>query len=647
MNASMTRSNNTSSAYTRSLSMTSSSLLSSNANSIIYKSTSVSTSSSSTSTSSSATNLHAHIPVHSSHSYSSTSLSSTASASTTSATSSSSIVLTASQLPPSFLNGVNFTSSTLSTFCAQSNVSSLSAVQEKDKEREAKEMKERETRTGSLSRPSHSSLHQPLQPQQPMPFRESSASHSNECMQDAKENDADNQAMMNTSSSSMMMMESETSTQQKPSVDAPPTDSEPSSVPASTTGASVYADPEEEESNPNVIDMDVSCCSPMADDEVHSVSDINSLMASVSSSSSPSSLMPMGRCSSTIPANEAHLWSTDYTDQIMAYWFSSELRFHPPSNYLVHQTDLNDKIREILIDWLHEVSVRFRLQNETMFLCVNLLDRFLSKRIVMRKKLQLVGCVCLFLAAKYEEIYIPELKDFLIISADAYDKSQMLHMETIILNTLNFELTTVSSLRFLQRFLNLPGVDRMASQEMDAVLVRLVAMYLLENTLQHSKFLQYKPSTLAASVVYIICNHIHQTTQMHQRAMEAAALEQTQQQSPASDSVFTESSSSSSSSSSSTCSSTSSVPFVWNEVFQNETRHREDELVDCVREIYTTWHALSSREALAMSQQQQQQQSPSGSTSAPAPTHCAVFKKYGKERFGCVNQMQIIAPSWM
>ena len=44
---------------------------------------------------------------------------------------------------------------------------------------------------------------------------------------------------------------------------------------------------------------------------------------------------------------------------------------------------------------------------ETLWIAVNLVDRFLSVRVVSLVKLQLVGVTAMFIAAKYEEILAP------------------------------------------------------------------------------------------------------------------------------------------------------------------------------------------------------------------------------------------------
>jgi cyclin B len=62
------------------------------------------------------------------------------------------------------------------------------------------------------------------------------------------------------------------------------------------------------------------------------------------------------------------------------------------------QKDINKKMRAILVDWLVEVHHRFKLQPFTLWLCVNILDRYLMKMPTNRNKLQLVGVSALLIA---------------------------------------------------------------------------------------------------------------------------------------------------------------------------------------------------------------------------------------------------------
>jgi hypothetical protein len=116
------------------------------------------------------------------------------------------------------------------------------------------------------------------------------------------------------------------------------------------------------------------------------------------------------------------------------------------------QTDINEKMRAILVDWLIEVHNKFKLLPETLFLTVNLIDRYLERCDVLRTRLQLVGVTAMLIACKYEEIYAPEVRDFVYITDKAYTKEEILAMENSMLSVLDFNICAPSSFRFLERF---------------------------------------------------------------------------------------------------------------------------------------------------------------------------------------------------
>ena len=65
---------------------------------------------------------------------------------------------------------------------------------------------------------------------------------------------------------------------------------------------------------------------------------------------------------------------------------------------------------------------------ETLYLTVNLIDRFLAVQPVARKKLQLVGVTAMLLACKYEEVSVPVVEDLILISDKAYSRKEVLDM---------------------------------------------------------------------------------------------------------------------------------------------------------------------------------------------------------------------------
>lgn len=95
--------------------------------------------------------------------------------------------------------------------------------------------------------------------------------------------------------------------------------------------------------------------------------------------------------------------------------FQVDKNFKPKADYMKKQPDINDSMRTILVDWLVEVTEEYRLNGETLYLAVNYIDRFLSFMSVVRAKLQLVGATAILLAAKFEEIYPPEITEFVYI----------------------------------------------------------------------------------------------------------------------------------------------------------------------------------------------------------------------------------------
>ena len=245
------------------------------------------------------------------------------------------------------------------------------------------------------------------------------------------------------------------------------------------------------------------------------------------STSNPSNLISSTASSTTTAANQ--LTTPDilppdlpYTNNaqynvrllpsILSHLHASELKKQPNPSYMLRQADLTARMREILIDWLIEVHSKFRLQTETLYLCVYIIDKFLERRAVMKNKLQLVGCTALLLAAKYEEIYAPEVMDFVHIADKTYSKEQILQMESIMLTALSFNITTASPYRFLQRY-HMLTVSTMCSaattgsgvvvSDSSINRMRNTAEYLLELTCQEYRFLQYLPSRIAASACYI------------------------------------------------------------------------------------------------------------------------------------------------
>ena len=140
------------------------------------------------------------------------------------------------------------------------------------------------------------------------------------------------------------------------------------------------------------------------------------------------------------------------------------------------------------------MHLKFKMVPETLYLTVNILDRYLQLKQVRRSKLQLVGVAALLLASKYEEIYAPELRDLVYITDRAYTKQEIVETETEIINTLQYNLTVPTIHTFLCRYLKAAHADRTMVQ---------LACYLAERSLQEYGLLVFSPSVIAAASVLL------------------------------------------------------------------------------------------------------------------------------------------------
>ena len=166
--------------------------------------------------------------------------------------------------------------------------------------------------------------------------------------------------------------------------------------------------------------------------------------------------------------------------------------------YMKNQTDINEKMRAMLIDWLIDVHFKFKLKADTLFLTIWLVDKYLSLKKVKRSKLQLIGVTCMLIACKYEEIYSPEVFDFVYITENSYEKKDIIDLEMEILTLLDFNVTVPTSNSFFEIISSLLSFS---TQEF------YLGKYLLEMFLLDYRSLKYKPSEIANTVCFIIVSH--------------------------------------------------------------------------------------------------------------------------------------------
>ncbi|KAL1917232.1 uncharacterized protein VTP21DRAFT_4888 [Calcarisporiella thermophila] len=184
------------------------------------------------------------------------------------------------------------------------------------------------------------------------------------------------------------------------------------------------------------------------------------------------------------------LMVSEYVVEVFGYMRELEKEMLPSPDYIEHQTDFSWSARKVLVGWLIEVHAKFHLLPETLYLAVNIVDRFLSNKTVSLAKLQLVGLTALFIACKYEEILAPSVRTFSYISDYGCTWQEILRAERYMLQVLGFKLCYPNPMHFLRRASKAEGYD---------LETRTLAKYLMEVPLVDHRFLGLPPSLMAAS----------------------------------------------------------------------------------------------------------------------------------------------------
>ncbi len=130
------------------------------------------------------------------------------------------------------------------------------------------------------------------------------------------------------------------------------------------------------------------------------------------------------------------------------------------------------------------------------------------------KQLQLVGVTAMLIASKYEEMYPPEIGDFVYITDKAYKESEIRAMEIKILKTLDFDLGRPLPINFLRRCSKAGLVDEHTHG---------LAKYLMELTIVDYKMAHIEPSRIAGNI-YSACYSPAKRTCYLLYALSAASL---------------------------------------------------------------------------------------------------------------------------
>ncbi|KAF5377320.1 hypothetical protein D9757_008043 [Collybiopsis confluens] len=185
---------------------------------------------------------------------------------------------------------------------------------------------------------------------------------------------------------------------------------------------------------------------------------------------------------------------SEYAEEIFEYMSGLETTMMPHADYMDAQSELTWEMRTTLIDWLLQVHLRYHMLPETLWITINIIDRFLSCRAVSIVKLQLVGIAAIFIAAKYEEILAPSVEEFVLMTDKCVTKDEILKGERIILQALDFQISHYCSpYNWMRRISKADDYD---------LQTRTLSKFLIEVTLIDPRFLRARASLIAAVGMY-------------------------------------------------------------------------------------------------------------------------------------------------
>lgn len=192
------------------------------------------------------------------------------------------------------------------------------------------------------------------------------------------------------------------------------------------------------------------------------------------------------------------LISAEYINDIYSNLLSDEknLKVKPNFGYMEQvQTDIDQNMRGILIDWLYDIHDKCHYKDETLYQMIWIIDTYLSMVQVPRTKLQLVGAAALLISCKEHEITFLKLHEIAFLTANAYTTEEIAKMENTILKKLSFNIIAPSQLDFYNIISKAFKFDKKQY---------LLGKYFLETYLISYESVKYPASVVGVSCAYIV-----------------------------------------------------------------------------------------------------------------------------------------------
>ncbi|XP_076059977.1 uncharacterized protein LOC143036470 [Oratosquilla oratoria] len=211
-----------------------------------------------------------------------------------------------------------------------------------------------------------------------------------------------------------------------------------------------------------------------------------------------------GRLDMDTPPLLETLLGYQYAESIFQLKLQLQQRYHP-QKCVSTQPQVTEFMRCTLVNWLIKVNHKLDFGPETVFVAVNLLDRFLSTTPIARDCLQLLAVACLFIAAKMEGCNFPTVKEIVSLCWTTYKPQHFRRMEILVLTKLEYELCPPTTRFFVDHFVMIASQRICFDRRLPSM-----ARFTVETCLSSYQVTQFLPSVQAAAAIgtasAILCN---------------------------------------------------------------------------------------------------------------------------------------------
>jgi len=220
-------------------------------------------------------------------------------------------------------------------------------------------------------------------------------------------------------------------------------------------------------------------------------------------------------------ARDTSLLEEEYRAEVLKYMYDMEQCTMSSATCMDQQPEIGWHMRPCLVDFLVEIHLVFKLRPETLYLTLNIIDRYCSRRIVFMKHYQLVGCAALWIAAKFEDAKerVPTVHDLHEICRKAYDLSAFIQMEHHVLTTIQWTVGHPTA----EAWLRLACAGWYTEDQRTGH----VARFLMEITLFHREFVLFGASAISGGALILaqsICGRHRTRNEEREAALEVAEL---------------------------------------------------------------------------------------------------------------------------